>query len=257
MAPFYPYKTRRKYAESEGINADHSWVVRCQAFGKGASDVSPYLIANEWIASNIAQFLRLPIPPFSLQRKKTRSTVMFSSYSFEGDSKPANSDPAVLYKKFPEICAGVVVFDILVANFDRHHRNIKVDNAANPTTLYIIDHERSLFHLYPGRGIKQLKAVANRLGITDGTDSRNEWHCLIELLESADDISTWIGKVASLPNWFIETICNDVWKVSITAAERNAVIEWLKGRRDSLGPLILSHKDRFTSIDPKSWPMFL
>lgn len=77
----FPYKTKRRYAESEGINVDNTFDVECQAFGKSASDVSPYLIANEWIAASIAQFLQLPIPPFSIMGRRSPHTRMFASYN--------------------------------------------------------------------------------------------------------------------------------------------------------------------------------
>jgi hypothetical protein len=256
-ADFYPFATRRVLEESDGINSDTTFDVKTEAFGKSPSDVSPYLIANEWIAANIAWFLRLPIPPFSLLRKKTRATTMFASYSFEGDSKPKNCNPAEVFKAYPKICAGVVVFDILVGNFDRHYRNIKVDRPLSPRWMRIIDHERCLFHVYPKEGIRRLRDIEGRLGITDGSHSGNEWHCLIQHLESVEDIKDWVFRASQIPDWFIEAICWDVWKISINKKEYETVIAFLKRRRDKLGELILDHKTRFDSIPFANWPLIL
>src|SRR4051794_25675553 len=123
MADVFPYRTKRKYSESEGINSENTFDITCQAFGKSPSDVSPYLIANEWIAASIAQFLQLRIPPFSIMGRKSAATRMFASYSFDGsrknDRKMKSCKPDALYRAFPDECTGIVLFDILVANFDR------------------------------------------------------------------------------------------------------------------------------------------
>lgn len=62
MTPFYPYRSRRRYKDGDGANADHTWNVKAEAFGKCRNDNSPYLIANEWIAAEVGHFLRLPTP---------------------------------------------------------------------------------------------------------------------------------------------------------------------------------------------------
>jgi hypothetical protein len=140
MHRIYPYRSKRKYSESEGINVDNTFDIECQAFGKSPSDVSPYLIANEWIAASIAQFLQLPIPPFSIMGRKRPQSRMFASYSFDGvrknDKKTVPANPDALYKAFPDACTGIVLFDILIANFDRHARNIRVDKPDKPTTRF-------------------------------------------------------------------------------------------------------------------------
>jgi hypothetical protein len=256
MARIYPYRSRRKYSESEGVNVDNTFDIRCQAFGKSPSDVSPYRIANEWIAASIAQFLQLRIPPFSIMGRKSAATRMFASYSFtgdrKGDKKFVSADPVSLYRAFPDECTGIVLFDILVANFDRNSTNIKVDRATNPRTFYIFDHERYLFHLYPKEGTKRLSACENRLGLTDASDSKNEWHCLISLLDSVPFITKWLQRIDSIPNWFIVDVCEGVCKISITRGECNAVIAFLQQRRDNLDKLILGNKGRFPAI--RQWP---
>lgn len=153
MTNFYPYRSRRRFAHSGrggGINQDNTWTVRTEAIGKGASDESPYLLANEWISANIAQFLRLPVPPFALVRKRSPSTAMFISYSYDGDEKPDDVNPDALYASQPDICVGITLLDILVANCDRHGGNIKVDKPASPKSVYIFDHESAVLRSREG-----------------------------------------------------------------------------------------------------------
>ncbi|MDZ4659453.1 MAG: hypothetical protein SH868_17930 [Bythopirellula sp.] len=256
MAISFPYKTKRKYSESDGINADDSWYVECDAIAKSPSDVSPYLVANEWIAANIAWFLRLPIPPFTLMGEKRRDKLMFGSYRYDGDKKVlVPSDGSVLYQRFPDTCTGIVLFDILIANKDRNSRNIKVDKPDKPKRFYIIDHERSLFYLYPEDGANQLAAAEDRLGITDGTFSDDEFHCLIGELDSIDHVLRWIEKIQDLPDWFIDEICLTLPSFTINKAERTAVCAFLKRRRDKISELVFQNKERFPKI--KQWQLFL
>ena len=171
MLQVYPYKSRRKLitdGKAGDINVDKTWTVKTEAVGKSQWTESPYLMANEWIAANIAHFLRLPVPPFAIVSKKSRNTAMFISYSCEGDTTPDDVDPAALYAKFPSECTGIVVFDILLVNCDRNGGNLKVDNPASPKAFYLIDHERALFYIYKPGGIRRLRSRQDRLGVTDG-----------------------------------------------------------------------------------------
>jgi hypothetical protein len=256
MTTFYPYRSRRRWA-SGGINQDQTWWVKCEAVGKARYEESPYLFANEWIAGNIAQFLRLPIPPFALLSKKSRGTAMFCSYNFRGDSTPADVKPDELYGKFPSECVGIFLFDCLVINCDRHRGNLKVDDPDKPTDFYIFDHERALFYIYKGEGIKRLNSRQNRLGVSDSavSDPADEWHCLIECIDSAGLLSDWLRRIESIPDWFIDAICGEVLRLGITQTERDAVARFLKERRTNLASLVHANRQRFPKIT--KWPLFL
>ena len=182
---------------------------------------------------------------------------MFASYSFEGQAVTKNVIPSALYAKRPDLCTGIVVFDIFIINCDRNKTNIKVDKQSSPSVVHVFDHERSLFYVYPKEGTKRLQQGQSRLGITDSHDSggQDEWHCLIEHLDSIDILREWIHRVRTIPDWYIEDICNEVWKVSITKKERDAVIAFLKERRNEIGSLIQQHSDRFPQIS--NWPLIL
>ncbi len=258
MLQIFPYRSRRLFqtdGKAGGINEEKTWTVKTEAIGKSQWLESPYLLANEWIAANIARFLRLPVPPFSIAGKRSQSTRMFISYSYDGDTTPDDVIPDKLYEKHSLAATGVVVFDILIANSDRHGANLKVDKPNNPSTFYLIDHERALFYIYKGEGKKRLASRIDRLGVTDGADSNQEWHCLVELVDSIDHLGHWVERVKSIPDWFLDEVCDEVWKISLTKGECDAVKEFLKRRRDDIGPLILAHRDRFPLIS--EWPLFL
>ena len=258
MVTTFPFKSRRLFrtdGRDGGVNSDSTFMVKIESVGKGRSQESEYLIANEWIAANICQFLRLPVPPFAIVRKKSRSTTMFISQSYEGDSTPSDVNPANLYRGFPKETTGVVVFDIFIANCDRHGGNLKVDNPLKPRQFHLIDHERALFYIYKGEGIKRLQGREDRLGISDGSQSADEYHCLIEELDSIEHLQFWIDRVASIPDWFIEDICEDVKKVACKSSECEYLKKFLKERKTKLQTLIQNNKSRFPRIS--KWPLIL
>jgi len=254
MAEFYPFMTRIPHS-GDGANSANTWIVTAQAYGKSANQNSPYLIANEWIAGAIGQFLRLPIPPFALLRSTSVKTVMFCSQSFEGDATPDDTDPVALQARHARLSAGIVVFDILIANRDRGWWNIKVDNAANPKVIRLFDHEKSLFYVQPKQGIDAIRSRVSRLGITQSGASKHDTHCLLKLLKIVDDLSFWIRRIETIPDWFIDDVADEVLRIAITKAERDAVRQFLKERRDNLAQLIYQHRNRFTGIN--QWPLVL
>ncbi|MES2790097.1 MAG: hypothetical protein V4719_10775 [Planctomycetota bacterium] len=258
MAQFYPFRSRRKYSQSEGVNFERTWWVKCEALGKSRDpDEAPYLMANEWISGSIAQFLRLPIPAFALLCKKTKSTAMFCSYSYEGDTSPEDVDPDILYAKYPQLCTGITVFDMLVVNCDRHGGNIKVDDPIRPELVHVFDHSHALFNVYPKEGIQRLKSREDRLGIANGPESRDEFHCLFELLDSLEHMRYWVKRIADIPDWFIDDICSDARHCGVTPTECAAVAAFLKERKRKLPNLIVNNKNRFPQIDKTKWELFL
>ncbi len=180
---------------------------------------------------------------------------MFASQSFEGDTTPDDLEPELLYNSDALLCAGIVVFDIFVANCDRYKGNIKVDNPATPSVIRLIDHERALFYKDAKEGIKRLKSRADRLGIADGMDSAFEWHCFVELIDSAENLSHWVRRVEDIPDWFLHSVCEEVKRLAITETEFQEVVAFLKARRDKLGQLILDNRTRFPKV--KQWPLIL
>ncbi len=176
---------------------------------------------------------------------------MFASQSFEIDATPDDIKPVILYETFPELCAGIVMFDILIANRDRGKWNIKVNNPDSPTLVRLIDHERSLFYCYPKEGEKELLSRVDRLGITPLSRSDGERHCLIKLIDDEDLLFLWVQRIWDIPEWFIESICREVRRMPLTESEYNSIVKWLTNRRAGIGSLIGKHRDRFPMV--KKW----
>lgn len=250
MKPWFPFRSRTRY-KSEGTN--EAWIISCEAIGKTNND-HRYMIANEWIAANIAQFLRLPIPPFALLRKSP-ATAMFASYSFEGDTLPNDVRPAECVREHPDLCAGILVFDILIANCDRHRGNIKVDNPNRPKRVYIIDHDHAIFYVLPDEGIKRLRSLKGRLGISAGSVSGQHRHIFLDELRTAEHFAKWAARVKDIPAWFIDEVCDEVKKIGLNAKEVAEVKQFFLERRKDIGSLILDNKNEFQQI--RYWPLFI
>ena len=141
---------------------------------------------------------------------------------------------------------------IFIANRDRAKRNIRVGSPTDVNEIRLIDHERSLFYVYPDEGEQSLASRVDRFGITDSTESDTDGHCLLEWIEDASLMGKWIERVQSIPPWYIKEVCSDVLKLPITKSEHKAVVEFLLERKHNLSKLILENKHRFPMV--KQWP---
>jgi hypothetical protein len=250
---WFPYESRTPY-ESEGVN--DAWLVHRTSIGKECSEDSPYLIPNEWIAGNIAQFLRLPIPPFALTRNDPSHKGMFASLRFgtkqlhkqTRETQPRDMIPEPCVRNDPELCTGILLFDIYVANGDRNRSNLKVNDPFNPTDFNIFDHERSLFFVEAKQGKKRLDEMLTALGVSRGSVSGHSQHCFLDAITTDEHFYQWISKIASIRDWFIDEICHEMndW---LTEDEIEAVILFLKYRKDNLVEIIRKHKSKFRIKD--------
>ncbi|MCE9547879.1 MAG: hypothetical protein K8T25_20600 [Planctomycetia bacterium] len=252
MERSFPYASRRRFDRTEGVN--DAFTVKVNGIGKGNIG-SHFVIANEWISACLGTFLRLPIAPFSIMGKNDPRTKMFVSVSFEGDSTPKHAIPDRLASQHPNLATGIIVFDVLIANNDRHSRNLKVDHPQRPKRVYVFDHDRSLFFIEPQRGVERLRTLENALGISAGALSGGNRHCLIDSIKTSAHFPGWLARVQDIPDWFIESICDEAADTGLTIDETAEAKTFLKYRRDHIGELISQHKTDFTAI--RTWPLFL
>ena len=116
---YFNFVSRRAWGQ-EGVNA--AWHLTHGSVAKGSSEHSPYLIPNEWICGRLALVLGLPIPPFALFRHGAKGKRMFASLQFAaGDPQPPDTNPPVLAAKHPDLCTGILLFDILSNLAGPHH----------------------------------------------------------------------------------------------------------------------------------------
>lgn len=250
-----PYVTRTRFTNTEGVN--ESWRFKLE-HGIGKDNTTyPYVIVNEWISANIAHFLQLPIAPFGLFKRTDRRTLMFGSVSFEGDVRPRNAKPSVLWRHgngmYRDVCTGVVVLDILIANSDRHKGNIKVDNPDSPSVLYIFDHDRTLLHVNKGDGLNRLKSLNGRLGISAGAVSGGNRHCLIDEMDTSQYFPGWLDRVYDLPRTLIDNVCRRCEGMGASKSELAGIAQFLEERKRQLPSILAEHRSEFPNIH--DWPL--
>lgn len=252
---WWPYTTRERYKKSATNDA---WSLTHRSVAKSNSNESPYLLANEWIGSQIANFLRLPSPPAALARNGTGQKGMFASLEFGGvDEEPDDVDPTACMQNHPNLCVGVLLFDILIANADRHRGNIRVDDPQSPTKIAIIDCDRALFGIWEKEGVARLTKLRNRLGITGGDVTGENRHCFLDLVKEWTYFQDWIDRIQSIPEWFVTDICNEVVGVPITRQEADAAIDFLVFRCKRLPELIWEYRHEFAITQPGLFNPFI
>lgn len=168
--------------------------------------VAGYIAANEIICGEIARFLRLPVPVFGLAHTGVRGQpTLFCSLSFNfsnEDLPPVQADQVIALA--PELSAGILVFDALVGNTDRHTGNLAMDvRPGNPPSILVYDHSHALFGPRHGAGIARLAALRDRLALNLDGKTGGNIHCLAEYFTDAALFLRWFDRVESLPQWWI------------------------------------------------------
>ncbi len=246
MSIIYRFASRKRFNQSDGIN--EAWIVRTESMGKGRKS-NHYLIANEWIAGNLAQLLRLPVPPFAITQGANAKTRMFVSLLFDIAGGPADSDGGTLWASQPKLCTGIIVFDILVANYDRHARNIKVDDPVRPRSFFLFDHDQTICG--GGTGKADLKGRFQKLK----NDPYLGHHILKDSIDTEKHFPEWIKRILEIPDWYIEELCQDSRQLGLTKTEAELTCKFLIHRRDNISAIIYSQKHLFPKIN--DWGLFI
>ncbi|MCX7046006.1 MAG: hypothetical protein NTX50_11050 [Candidatus Sumerlaeota bacterium] len=210
-------------------------------------------MANEIICAEIGRFLRLPVPPHAiLHGPRSQPGPWFGSLDFKlaGDALPP-VDPLECVQLLPYLSTGVLLFDILVANCDRHRGNLALDGLSAPPHLSVFDHSHALFGYTPGQGRERLIRIKEQLGVSGGSETGSNRHCLLDAVSTDEYITPWVERIASIPDFFIEDVCKEPRPFGLSDQETGAVIDFLRYRRDHFRELINANRDEFTGI--KQW----
>lgn len=248
MKRAYGYVSRLKFRDSEDEGINDKFHVRISGVGKPNTSDHPYLIANEWISACLAEFLRLPVPPFAIMEKRNARTRMFVTIRFDGTSPVAGVTPLALWQVNPRLTCGITLFDILIANVDRHTNNIKVDRRDKPARVHLFDHDRCLFYCQAGRG-------CNWLDTHETDPSIGPYHCLPPVITTADHFKEWANRIRDIPGWFIADVCREVRGIGIKKVEVDRVERFLVYRRDNIGNLLTAARPLFPLVT--AWPLIV
>ena len=200
------------------------------------------------ICGEIGRFLRLPVPPCGVvYASDIDPSYWFASLDFNlvGEALPP-VDPADCVKRLTDMATGIIVFDLLVGNPDRHVENISMDALGKPPSLNLFDHGVALFGSVEGEAERVLLDRRDKFVIGR--------HCLIRHLPGSGHFMKWTERVALLPDYFIDDICNETVSLGVQKAEARAAADFLKHRRGTIRHLIRSNQASFPGI--MDWSLF-
>lgn len=253
-------KRRTKFGEYILANADASAFGGPKREGDGSASVRAYFkgnqpglryrVANEFISATLGRFIGLPIPPCGIVTAPG-SGHWFATLDFDLEREyllPVSPEACMRFD--PRLCTGIVLFDVLIANEDRHDENLKTDNQASPSRLVVYDHDVALFGGNGQlRGIERLESLKPRLGITGGPITGGNAHCLLPALDTTRYFSEWLRRVYQIPDWFIAQTCDELVKIrQINRKEADAAADFLDYRRKHLDTIIGEHRAAFPAI---------
>jgi hypothetical protein len=250
MSKVYPLAKLQKRVE--GDNVTDVWRIQVNAYGKRAKESGweVWVALNEFVCATLGTLIGLPIPPFAMLEKRNasgRESLWFSSLSYtkEGENLPA-INPAVVYSELPDICAGVIVFDLWIANMDRHDKNLSFDPNVVPKRLNVFDHSHALFGL---DGVSRLTRLADKFTLTATAESRSCRNCLMDYLSDFLLLENWIKRITALPLFQLSDTCRHAEELGlINDSERRLLLEFLIRRRKILRELLYDNRAEFPAM---------
>ncbi len=251
MDNWYDYLRCEKRPIKDQSTANDSYWLYHRSLAKKIS-LNPFLLVNEWVSAQIAWHMGLPIPPFAMMRKGG-SPRFFASLDFGGGEElpPDDVDAKAVVEFMPCEATGITLYDILIANPDRHAKNLHVDVVDLPTRLEIFDHERGLFgHSKKNHGVARLQHVWDRLGLCKGLGESN-FHKLGPLLKSAEHFQRWYDQIYCIPDLFIDRICTEAQVLGFSQSDTGDLATFLKHRKRNISVLVNNNRAFFKSIS--SW----
>lgn len=222
------------------------------------NDMSEFTIANELICARIGQTIGLPVPSGVVAEDAAKRVYYISlDVSFEGKALPPVI-PTEFAKEEPQLAAGVVAFDILIANGDRNRGNLSRDPAFPIPRVAVFDHGHALLGTGPLlKGEDRLKAAQDHLGcVADSSGLAVNSSILLDQDLDTSELEGWIGRIKEVPNYVFEDICREVASMpnmNFWNSTADLVVSWLLERRDKLDQLIWDNQEALPKVHWSLW----
>ena len=231
-----------------------------------------YCISNEFICAEVGRFIGLPVPPCGVVYAHGHAAkYWFASLNFNltaDELPPADTDECV--GQHPDLSTGLVLFDIWIANPDRHKKNLSFDLSEKPPRMSVFDHSHALFGIENGQGIQRLNNLRDKLVISEATPASQRQpsqgvvtpylgivaaqkrHCLLDKLATDTFFNKWCDRIAAVPMYLIKDVCDSTVDFGmITPEEADAARDFLAYRSRNIHELVANNRHEFTAI--KQW----
>ena len=219
-----------------GQGVSDACFVGISGVAKTNSAREPNIVAAELIAARLGQAILLPIPPAFIVDRDGEPWFTSLDFNLAGEAlPPVNGGAAV--DRFPDICAGIVVFDAWIMNEDRHCRNLACHTASG--RLQVFDHSRALM---PHRDQREF-AANNGDNLAIGSN-----HCLAAHLVDELGFTEWIRRIQEIPTFYIRQVLKDAVTVGLRSHNVNFFFHLLLERRNRLRQLLKDHRSSFPAL---------
>jgi hypothetical protein len=229
--------------KSPAPGASDTRKVDLRGFAKLNSPAGPLCVANEYTCSRLGDRMGLPVPPGAVLRTDTGEKAWVTLSFTASPLPPVN--PRDVVALVPALAAEVVVFDILIANTDRHAGNLAFMRADK--RLEVFDHSHALMGPGAGAGVTRYHGFAGDLGLAGN-------QCLLPHLTDARHVMAAIEKVeTNLTDQVIRRICGEAKSLGVGLSSSGPLADAIIIRRDNLRDLIQRESHQFRGIPATSW----
>jgi hypothetical protein len=198
---------------------------------KKATAGEPYIVANEIFCNSIARILLLPCPPGATLDKEGEPYFFSLDFNLAGQALPPASASAIVALD-PRLAWGIILFDTLVMNGDRHGMNIAHDTTTQKVQIF--DHSHAF--------LRPQGDITATLAANDGNICIGG-HCLAAEINTVDGLEMWIDRISKIPDYFIDGLIEASLLVGLPEAHKNECADFMKKRRSTILDIIIKDEE--------------
>jgi hypothetical protein len=219
-----------------GIGVTGSCHVAIAGVAKKATAADPYIVVNEVFCNSLARSILLPCPPGAMLDKDGEPYFFSLDFNLAGQALPPVS-PSAIVSAFPRTAWGIILFDALVMNGDRHNRNIAHDTATQ--RVQIFDHSHAF--------VRPNGSITANLAASDGALSIGG-HCLAQEINTLDGFDMWMERIKLIPDYFIEGLIEATVAIGLPAADERECVNFMKNRKSTFDAILSTNMDKFPKL---------
>jgi hypothetical protein len=229
------------WGQPVGIGATGAIYAHVSALCKTNGPQSPYFVANELIASELGRVLRLPVPPGFVVVDASQVPYFASlDFNLTGVALPPII-PANFINTFLAELGRILVFDIFIANPDRHPGNLSADYG-NPPRFNLFDHSHALLGAgAAGTGVACVQAAEHSIVV--GAN-----HAVIAGINNEALFLDALARLESIPDYFIASVVDEAKDYGLSGQEAQALTPFLQNRKTRVRQLIGTNKNLFPGV---------